>query len=122
MTRLWIRIDNADNVTQSRAVNALAHAGIDVQGAWLGQHDPQLVAEVKRSLNIRRDWAGMAMGVIIAAIFGTATYYLWGLGGWWIAAAIPCSLAALLGVFGFFSDAQKKPRKNKKTRNDTDDD
>ncbi|ASU81516.1 hypothetical protein CDO52_00795 [Nocardiopsis gilva YIM 90087] len=111
MTDLWIRISSADTVTKNRALHALNSSGLEVDGAWLGTDD--LVREIEAKLDYRRDWGGIVLGAALAIGFGAAAYYLWTVGGWWIAAAAVCAAIAGFGVVGFAPGLQKKPRKEK---------
>ncbi|WP_304452891.1 hypothetical protein [Nocardiopsis sp. YSL2] len=115
MTHLWIKIENADNITKARAVRALEASGLEVHRAHLGEHDPETVREIEQRFDIRRDWAGIALGAVLAAGFGAGAWQLWALGGWWIAGAVVCAIVAAFGLVGFASDLQKKPRETKGT-------
>ncbi|TQN30596.1 hypothetical protein FHX37_0478 [Haloactinospora alba] len=59
---------------------------------------------------VTRNRATNALGAILTLGGGALAAWLWTLGSWWIAGAIPCILVALIGVVGFFADLQKKDR------------
>lgn len=76
--------------------------------------DPsEYVGEHGQPWHVRRDWGGVALGAVFAVGGGAGAWLLWGLGGWWIAGAVVCALAALFGVVGFCADLQKKPREER---------
>lgn len=60
--------------------------------------------------HLTRDPAGATLGAILLAVFGALAVWLFLLGGWWIALAIPAALLALMGLFGLVTDVQKKDR------------
>ena len=60
--------------------------------------------------NLTRDPAGATLGAIMLAVFGALAVWLFLLGGWWIALAVPCVPGALTGLFGLATDVQKKDR------------
>ncbi|MFJ9558067.1 hypothetical protein ACIRPH_30040 [Nocardiopsis sp. NPDC101807] len=58
----------------------------------------------------RRDPAGMVLGTGVLALFAVLAYWLWSLGGAWVAPAVAAALVALFGTVGFTEAVQKQDR------------
>jgi len=58
----------------------------------------------------RRDPNGITIALVIIALFGGLAGWAFLLGGWWIAAAVPCALLAGFGIVGLVESLQVRPR------------
>lgn len=111
MTTLWLAVANADETTRARAVDALHDVGIEVSRAWIDQR-PTSDAPV----SVRRDPVGATLAVGMLALGGGLAAWWFAEGGWWILAALPAALLALLGAVGVAASLQKKDRTRPRAR------
>jgi CHASE2 domain-containing sensor protein len=58
----------------------------------------------------RRDPNGITVAALIITIFGALAAWTFVLGGWWIAAAVPCTLIAAFGILGLVESLQVRLR------------
>lgn len=105
MTTLHVRITNTDPDKTGSVRRALTSAGL--------RPDQITITE---GPDLTRDPAGATLGGILLAVFSALAVWLFLLGGWWIALAVPAALLALMGLFGLVTDVQKKDRTKAKAK------
>lgn len=65
----------------------------------------------------RRDPNGITIALILIIGFGALAAWLFTLGGWWIAAAVPCALIGAFGIVGLVESLQVRPRNDRGIQN-----
>lgn len=65
---------------------------------------------LKEEEELRRDSSGMALGVIMTALFGWLSWWIWTIGGSYRLLEIVFIPLALMGVFGFVESTSKTQR------------
>lgn len=113
MSTLWIAIANADDKDRSHAVDALHDAGLEVSRAWIDSRPTYTADEEQEHVEMTREPLGAVFFGGVATLFALASGWLLSLGGWWVAAALPCGIFMLLGIIGSIACAQLQEKEPK---------